>query len=180
MGHGTRLSGFSPEYTFRENKRSAMRQSTNVTVTIESGQWNNRNPNGATTPKNIPPTTANGKARRKSFQGSNKGVRDLIHLGIMNIQAPKKIPLIKTCGHSTHVPTSTPLASRLLQEAGPASLFRCYSKQETMRALMALLCSEFGVSPGKRRTHHMDFKFPSTRHRAQLWKSNAKTIELHS
>ena len=157
-----------------------MRQSTKVTLTSESGQWNNRNSNVATTPKKIPPQTANAKASRKSFQGSKKGVRELIHLGTKNIQAPKKTPLIRTCDHSTHVPTSTPLASRSLQEAGPESLLRCYSKQETMRALMALLCSEFGVSPGKRRTHHMDFEFPSTRHRAQLWKSNAKTIELHS
>jgi hypothetical protein len=163
MGHGARLSGFSPELSLRENKRSAMRQSTNVTVTIESGQWNNRNSNDHSEED----STNDGqrqstKARRKSFQGSNKGVRELIHLGTKNIQAPKKLPLIKTCDHSTHVPTSTPLASRLLQEAGPASLFRCYSKQKTMRALMALLCSKFGVSPGKRRTHHMDFKFPST------------------
>src|SRR4029077_14230171 len=84
-------------------------------------------------------------------------VRELIHLGTKNIQAPKKIPLIKTCDHSTHVPTSTPLASRQRQEAGPASLFRCYSKQETMRALMALLCSKFGVCTWKQQNRQVDF-----------------------
>jgi hypothetical protein len=57
----------------------------------------------------------NGEASRKSFQGSNKGVRELIQLGTKNIQAPKKISLIKTCDHSTHDLTLTPLASRLLQ-----------------------------------------------------------------
>ena len=82
-----------------------MRQSTNITLTSERGQWNNRDSNVANIPKKIPAKTANVKASRKSLQGPNKVVRELIHLGTKNIQAPKKIPLTKTCDHSTHVPT---------------------------------------------------------------------------
>src|SRR5208337_1973935 len=55
-----------------------MRQSTNITLTSESGQWNNWNSNVVTTPKKIPLKTANSKASRKSFQGSNKGLRELL------------------------------------------------------------------------------------------------------
>ena len=86
-----------------------MRKSTNTILTIESGQWNKRNSNVAITPKKIPPRTANGTASRRSFHGSNKGVLEPIHLGTMNIHAPKKTPLINTCVQSSQVPTSTPL-----------------------------------------------------------------------
>jgi hypothetical protein len=83
VGHDTRFLGFptSRELSLRDNKRSVMRQRTNITLTSESGQWNNRNSKVAATPKKIPPKTANGKARRKSVQGSNKGVRELYPSG---------------------------------------------------------------------------------------------------
>ena len=91
-----------------------MRQSTSSTLTSESGQWNNRSSNVATTPKKIPPKTANSKANRKSFQGSNKRERELIHLGQRTSQLRRRFP------SSRHATTQPMFPLQLLSLRGNA------------------------------------------------------------
>ncbi len=89
-----------------------MRESTKIMLKSKSGHWNMRNPNVSDSPKKIPLNVATVTAYRKFFHGLYKDMRELSHLGTMNMKAPKKAPLASACVHSSHVPTSTLLESR--------------------------------------------------------------------
>ena len=83
-----------------------MKESTKIMLRRESGHWNRRNSNVANSPKNIPLKIATVIANRRFFHGLYQDTRELSHLGTKNMKAPTKTPLINTCIHSSHVPTS--------------------------------------------------------------------------